>query len=184
MGLEIERKWLVIGTPILNKDWTHSVVYQVYPYCEKGIDTVVMCMRATMKVSNNEVKYFLTVKGSGTLIREEYDIEISSELYHAFLLSEMSNGRPPIIKNYYTYMTKDGFKIELSCVDCDINTAFDNRFIYVEVEFESEEEAKRFDESCIAYLLGGCELKDVTVYSEYKMASYWYRTRVMNNEKK
>ena len=70
--------------------------------------------------------------------------------------------KPPIKKDYSIFNC-GGYPLAVSVVD-------DGAFIYAEVEFESEEQARGFQ-------LPIDDAVEVTENTDYKMENYWLRTR-------
>lgn len=147
--MEIERKIILTslpdGVPI-----HHSVVEQIYISLNPEV--------RLRKNLNSDVPFHLTVKGDGTLCREEIETPITEEFYNEMVRFV---GKPPIIKDYYIYHL-NGHKVEVSIVD-------DGAFIYSEVEFDSVEEAEKFVWPFDGY--------DATEDPQFKMKNYWKRTR-------
>ena len=109
--------------------------------------------------SRSKEPFRITVKGEGTLIREEIETEISEDFYNQ--LKDFV-GKPPIKKNYFVFNC-GGYPLTVSVVD-------DGAFIYAEIEFESEEQARD-------YQFPIDDAIEVTDDSNYKMKNYWLRTR-------
>ncbi len=155
MSKEIERKWLMNGFPEddsleLIKE---AIVFQSY----LSIDPEIRIK----KVVSKEPTYFdIAKKSNGTLVREELEKDITSEMYR--ILSSLTDGES-IVKVYKKYRMKDGHVLECSFVD--------DTFYYAEIEFDSEDEANSF-----IFPFTGTEVTD---RSEYKMKKYWYNTRVL-----
>ena len=101
----------------------------------------------------------ITIKGEGTLAREEIETKISENFYNQ--VKEFVN-KPPIKKDYSIFNC-GGYPLAVSVVD-------DGAFIYAEVEFESEEQARDFQ-------LPIDDAVEVTENTDYKMKNYWLRTR-------
>jgi len=155
MSKEIERKWLMNGFPeddsleLINE----AIVFQSY----LSIDPEIRIK----KVVSKEPTYFdIAKKSNGTLVREELEKDITSEMYR--ILSSLTDGES-IVKVYKKYRMKDDHILECSFVD--------DTFYYAEIEFASEDEANSF---VFPY-----DCKEVTDRSEYKMKNYWYNTRVL-----
>lgn len=128
---EIERKWLVEGFPDLPVD-TESDVEQCYIAFEPN--TVrLRCVRG----KNRDDAYALTVKGNGTLVRAEAEVEITAGQYR--ILRQLF-AAPPATKLHRTYRLPGGEKLEVSLVD----EGEEGSFYYAEVEFKSTGEADAF----------------------------------------
>ena len=148
--MEIERKWLLNKLPD-----TQSYVY----------DDCEIRVRYAKPAPDHKggpiSRYKFTFKGSGLLSRIETEKELSGKEYDEYM-----NVIPqrPITKDYYTYFVGP-YKIEVSKVD--------NSWIYAEVEFDSEEEAKNY-----VFPWPELVIQEVTYDEEYKMKNYWKDTRL------
>lgn len=165
--MEIERKFLLSSLPPITP-YQIIDVYQGY----LSIDPEVRVR--SWEVLDGEDKghkdYMLTIKGNGTLAREEIETYISEEFFNkivAFI------GHPLIHKEYYRYR-HNGHTVECSVVDQGSKTWF----IYGEVEFDSEEAAERYE-----WEFPETSPIDVTYESKFKMKNYWQRTRVDVDER-
>lgn len=130
MNQEIERKWLIGSFPDL------PVV------CESEMEQGYLtfeptAVRIRKAVLGGEATYRLTVKGEGTLVRHEVEVELSAEQYEA--LRKML-AAPPATKRHRTYDLPGGETLECSLVD----EGDEGAFYYAEVEFETVEEARAF----------------------------------------
>lgn len=157
--MEIERKFLLTSLPnikpIVKSEVFHGYI-SIMP--EIRIDSYEV-----LEGKNKGYKgYFLTLKGNGDLSRKEIETHISEEFFNAVV--EFIH--KPLIHKSYTEYNVDGHTLECSVVD--EGTA--NTFIYGEVEFASEEEAK-------SYQWPFEEAVDVTYDKSFKMKNFWQRTR-------
>ena len=156
--MEIERKWLLHRLPARHADnmyWVEQFYISTEPEirlrrCKPNGDY------------ENKKPFVMTLKSGGTLSREEVETAVTEEFYELAL--DMIN-LDPIQKNFLVY-NEGGHKVEVSVI---LN---DEKFVYAEVEFASEEEAK-------AYQFPWPDLveKEVTDNPEYKMKNYWKRVR-------
>lgn len=155
--MEIERKFLIDRFPALPEVGS-AKVWQGY----LSTAPVVRIRRA--ELPDGSGKFELTVKGKGTLVRTEVNIDITAEQYHemAGLLT-----REPIFKDYHVYDLGDGLLLECSDVDGDT----DHGFLYAEVEFDSVEAANAFEPPAF---LG----REVTEEPGFSMNSYWRNGRI------
>lgn len=156
--MEIERKWLLIGDYPKTNLKTHAMVASFYIS-----DSPEVRLRSYMPIKgdlHNNSPYLMTIKGEGTLVREEIEFPISIETWHDCL--RFIGNKDPIIKDYYIYSIGDN-EIEVSIVDGGV-------FTYAEVEFSSEEEASKF-------VFPWKNAVEVTDDISYKMKNYWKRSR-------
>lgn len=145
--MEIERKWILNRVPTEFKQIVHTQTEQFYistnPEVRLRYDPT------------SPYPFRLTIKGEGTLTREEIQEEVSEDFFNEV-------GKSPIKKDYY-FFNCGGYPLEVSIVD-------DGAFIYAEIEFETEEQARN-------YQLPIGDAVEVTDNPEYKMKNYWLRTR-------
>ncbi|MEG1564197.1 MAG: hypothetical protein RR365_10795 [Bacteroides sp.] len=154
--MEIERKFLLDGFP---EDL--SLIKEVH--CTQGYISIVPEVRIRSYECGGTEDYKLTVKGEGSISREEVETHIAKSCFDA--LARLIDA-PLIEKNYKMYDLGDGMIFEASLVDSGSET----EFYYGEVEFESEREALNFSPL-------KCMGKEVTYDDSYKMKNYWKRTR-------
>ena len=152
--MEIERKWLIKNLPPIEYDERYKV-HQFY----LSIDPEVR-VRSKRIFDGEELAPRITIKGEGTLVREEIEFDIFPYQYQ--LLLDLC-GKTPIEKDYYIYH-KDGYEIEVSIVD-------NGAFIYAEIEFDSVEDAEK-------YIFPWADAVEVTYDTRYKMKNYWKDTRL------
>ena len=103
----------------------------------------------------------ITVKGDGTLAREEIETSIDEKFYNKIL---KFIGYKPISKDYYIYYY-NRYIIEVSDVDF-------GAFMYAEVEFDSIGEANDFVWPWPEILIS-----EETENPEFKMKNYWIKSR-------
>ncbi|MDO4487765.1 MAG: CYTH domain-containing protein [Eubacteriales bacterium] len=127
MGYEIERKWnpsmedarrLAEGAPF------------------KEIVQGYVCTDPVIRIRRDGDEYYVTVKGKGTLKREEINLPVTKEAYDE--LMEKSSGR--IISKRRYRIPYEGRTIELDF----FNGKYEGLLI-LEIEFENEEEARDFN---------------------------------------
>ena len=159
-NIEIERKFLMKGFPddsglfLLEA----SLIHQSY----LSIEPEVRIRSQIFEDGSSEYKQ--AIKGNGTLKRVEVEIVITEKQFDGLLGLIAKN---PIEKVFRVYILEDGSQLQVSHVD--------NTWFYGEVEFESEEQAKKWK---ITSLLQKYTIKEITEDSDYKMKNYWKRTRI------
>lgn len=149
--MEIERKWILQRVPTEFRLVRNSQVEQFYVSTSPEV-------RLRHNPASNE-PFRITIKGEGTLSREEIETKISENFYNQV---KKFVGKSPIKKDYSIFNC-GGYPLAVSVVD-------DGAFIYAEIEFESEEQARDFQ-------LPIDDAVEVTENTEYKMKNYWLRTR-------
>jgi len=123
--MEIERKYLVKKLPKLDN-------YSFADFEQSYISTnPVIRLR-----SINHRDYILTVKSKGYLSREEFELPLTEEQYVNLLLKAEGN---IISKRRYFIPLENGLTAELDVYHKNLKNLFT-----VEVEFDTEEQAKSF----------------------------------------
>jgi hypothetical protein len=176
---EIERKWLLKRLPEIVKLKPVKLIKQ-------GYLTVKPEVRIREKWSSySGYSYKLEVKSDGDLTRKEIPVDLNKDQYEHLKSIIME---PMITKDYYSFV--DSRKDDKSDIDLDnmennkvieisfVDKGIPSQFIYMEVEFKSEEEAKAY--VLPDYIINECEPVEVTYDPEYKMKNYWSRTRLNN----
>ena len=123
--MEIERKYLISRLPDNLKRFTCLHIEQGY-----------LCSNPVVRIRRQNDSYFLTYKGSGLMVREEYNLPLTEESY--------AHMRPKtdgilIRKKRYLIPYQDKLTIELDIFEGELAG-----LILAEVEFASEEEAQAF----------------------------------------
>jgi adenylate cyclase len=133
MSLEIEKKYLLY--PIMIEPFL-----KIFKLPCKKIDIIQNYIERDGQVGRvrkfND-RYFLTIKKGEGLIREEYEKEINKNIYENIILS--SNNIKTIYKKR-CIVELDGFLYEI-----DEFRGFLRGLVFLEVEFESEDESKHFN---------------------------------------
>ncbi len=124
--MEIERKFLVDKFPVDLETYPHKRYVQGY-----------LCRNPVVRVRDEGGEYVLTYKGAGLLAREEYNLPLNEE---AFLhMIKKCDGRVITKNRYRIQIPGTGLTAELDVFLSELSP-----LVMVEVEFESEEEAKAF----------------------------------------
>ena len=123
--MEIERKYLI-----------HSLPEDLASYPCLHIEQGYLCTSPVVRIRRQEEEYYLTYKGKGMMVREEYNLPLTAEAYKhlrgkvdGILLS----------KDRYLLPLADGLKIELDVFEAPYEGLW-----LAEVEFASVEEANSF----------------------------------------
>lgn len=122
---EIERKFLISSLPENLADFDHHRIEQAY-----------LCTDPVVRIRRQDQEYYLTYKGKGLMVREEYNLPLNKEAYEH--LKKKADGNI-ISKTRYLIPLSGGLTAELD--------VFDEPFtplILAEVEFPSEEAALQF----------------------------------------
>ena len=130
--MEIERKYLVKTLP------EHLEQYQ-----SKKIAQGYLCTAPVVRIRRSNDDYYLTYKGEGLMVREEYNLPLTKEAYEHLLLK--IDGLL-IAKTRYLIPLNDHLTAELDIFEKDLAP-----LSLVEVEFDSIEEAaleKSYEHLC------------------------------------
>lgn len=166
--LEIERKWLVDISHFQN-------IINAYPaYKRLHIQQMYVStnpelrFRRQREIGSEIYQYVVDYKSVGDLVREEYTLDITN--YDKMFNPEMARFvldclflPKPIIKEYHCLELPDGHRLEISLVD--------NKWSYVEIEYDSETEAMNYQ---LPDNLSDI-FTEVTDNPDYKMKNYWKR---------
>ncbi|SFA98585.1 CYTH domain-containing protein [Acetitomaculum ruminis DSM 5522] len=126
--MEIERKFLVKKIPYnLNDDKNITCL---------EIEQAYLCTGPVVRIRRENHNYYLTYKGGGKMVREEYNLPLNKEAYEHLLAK--ADGHV-ITKNRYVIPIENNLKIEL-----DVFKGPHFPIILAEVEFGSVEEANAF----------------------------------------
>lgn len=146
MGVEIERKYLI------DKDWASKF----YEMAANGIleyhdiEQVYLTVDPVIRVRKSDDEYYMTYKGKGKMIKEEYNLPLTEESYNILSLKGEGN-----------IITKRRVLIPLNKYYADVASLADTNpfghlvveldyfkrpvdLIMAEVEFASEEECNNF----------------------------------------
>lgn len=123
--MEIERKYLIKTLP-----------EQLETYPCRHIEQGYLNTDPVVRIRRSDDSYTLTYKGSGFLVREEYNLPLNEEAF--FHLKEKIDGRL-IQKRRYLIPYDDSHTIELDVFEGDLAP-----LQLAEVEFATEDEANAF----------------------------------------
>lgn len=123
--MEIERKFLVSRTPEGLSGYTCRLIEQAY----LNTDPVI-------RIRRQDDAFFLTYKGSGLMVREEYNLPLTPEAYEH--LKQKADGNI-ITKKRYLIPISGGLTIELDVFEPPFSP-----LILAEVEFPDVETAEAF----------------------------------------
>ena len=123
--MEIERKYLVKTTPTNLDQYENKKIAQGY-----------LCTEPVVRIRRSNNDYYITYKGDGLMVREEYNLPLTKEAYDHL--------RPKIdgfliAKTRYLIPLDGKLTAELDVFEEDLSG-----LTIVEVEFDSIEEANTF----------------------------------------
>ena len=129
--MEIERKWLID---------INNIPYNLNDYEFLSIEQAYISFEPTIRIRKiaNLDKYILTIKSSsidGGLSRQEYEIDITNCQYEELLNKKEGN-----------VLNKNRYKIPYNkyTLELDIFNGTYSGLAYIEIEFNTTEEAKSF----------------------------------------
>ena len=123
--MEIERKYLVRKLPENLEQYNKKKIAQGY-----------LCTEPVVRIRRSNDDYYMTYKGDGLMVREEYNLPLTREAYEHL--------RPKIdglliAKTRYLIPLDNKLTAELDVFEEDLNG-----LVIVEVEFNTVEEANAF----------------------------------------
>ncbi len=123
--MEIERKYLVRKLPENLEQYNKKKIAQGY-----------LCTEPVVRIRRSNDDYYMTYKGDGLMVREEYNLPLTQEAYEHL--------RPKIdglliAKTRYLIPLDNKLTAELDVFEEDLNG-----LVIVEVEFNTVEEANAF----------------------------------------
>ncbi len=130
--MEIERKYL------LNKD---NIPFTLKDYPSHVIEQAYLCTEPVVRVRKEDDNYYMTYKGKGLKVREEYNLPLTVDAYTHLLKKADGN---IITKTRYLIPLQNNNLNKDLLIELDV---FEGKFegLYLaEVEFSSEEDADAF----------------------------------------
>ncbi len=123
--MEIERKYLIEKLPENINDYKCLIIEQGY-----------LNTSPVVRVRRQNDEYYLTYKGKGLMVREEYNLPLNKQSYEHLITKVDGN---IISKKRYLIPLDDKHTIEL-----DVFSGIFEGLLLAEVEFESVEDANSF----------------------------------------
>jgi CYTH domain-containing protein len=129
--MEIERKYLI-----------HTLPEDIESYPRHRIAQGYLCTSPVVRIRRSDDEYYLTYKGGGLMVREEYNLPLTKEAYE-HLLPKVDGLL--ISKTRYLIPLTAGTGIDHPLTaELDVFEADLAPLMLVEVEFESVDEANAF----------------------------------------
>ena len=123
--MEIEKKYLLKKLPDFAACQFHK------------IEQAYLCTDPVVRVRREDETCYMTYKGRGMLVREEYNLPLNKEAYEH--LKEKADGNVIGKTRYLVPLDENGLIAEVDVFDAPFAP-----LIMAEVEFESEEQANEF----------------------------------------
>lgn len=123
--MEIERKYLIKQLPDHLDQYEHQKIAQGY-----------LCTNPVVRIRRSNDDYYMTYKGNGLMVREEYNLPLTQQAYE-HLLTKIDGLL--ISKTRYLIPLNDNLVAELDIFEDDLHG-----LQLVEVEFDSLEKANTF----------------------------------------
>ena len=134
--MEIERKFLVKTMPDLSR-YSYHLIEQAY-----------LCVQPVVRVRREDNIFYLTYKGGGMMMREEYNLPLTEEAYCH--LAEKADGIRITKKRYLIPLEQPQSGIPSYAfskpllIELDVFSGTYEGVVIAEVEFDSEEAALAF----------------------------------------
>ncbi len=123
--MEIERKYLC-----------DEVDFDLSKYPYKDIDQAYISIKPTIRIRKQNDEYVLTIKGKGSIAREEYELMISKKEYEDLLKKVETK---IVSKRRYFIPLENGYTAEYDIYKGELTGLYT-----VEVEFKSMEDSEKF----------------------------------------
>lgn len=130
--MEIERKYIIDknNIPFSLADYTSHIIEQAY-----------LCTNPVVRIRKEDDNYYMTYKGQGLMVREEYNLPLTEEAYTHLL--KKADGNVITKTRYLIPHSSNNLNKDL-LIELD---AFEGKFqgLYLaEIEFNSEDDANNF----------------------------------------
>ena len=130
--MEIERKYLI------NKE---QLPFTLSSYPSHIIEQAYLCTNPVVRIRKEDDNYYMTYKGQGLMVREEYNLPLTMDAYNHLLTKADGN---IITKTRYLIPLNDSILNKELLIELDVfEGAFEGLYL-AEIEFNSEEDANNF----------------------------------------
>lgn len=134
--MEIERKYLPHNLPFKLEDYDNVVLEQAYISTSPVIRVRQKSLTKAGHNTPESNKYILTVKSTGMMERQEFELELDEASYKQLLKKAEGN---IITKKRYFIPLEDSLKLEL-----DVFEGIFDGLVMGEIEFPSRESAEKY----------------------------------------
>lgn len=130
--MEIERKYLIDkdALPLTLSSYPSHIIEQAY-----------LCTNPVVRVRKEDDNYYMTYKGQGLMVREEYNLPLTKEAYSHLLAKADGN---IITKTRYLIPLNDNVLNKELLIELDVFEGAFKGLYLAEIEFTSEEDANNF----------------------------------------
>ena len=153
--MEIERKFVPVKLPDNLESYPHTCIEQGY-----------LCTAPVVRVRRDGDSYYMTYKGSGMMVREEYNLPLTKDAYEHL-----------IVKVDGTVISKTRYRIPIGndlTAELDIFDGALNGVLLVEVEFPDDSKVALQIANRSLFLLNdksSCCLKQLILITAWQAAS-------------
>ena len=130
--MEIERKYLIDKT---------LIPFELSSYPSHIIEQAYLCTSPVVRVRKEDDNYYMTYKGKGLMVREEYNLPLTEESYQHLLTKADGN---IITKTRYLIPHNDNSLQKELLIELDVFEGTFKGLYLAEIEFNSEEDANNF----------------------------------------
>ena len=130
--MEIERKYLIDKT---------LIPFELSSYLSHIIEQAYLCTSPVVRVRKEDDNYYMTYKGKGLMVREEYNLPLTEESYQHLLTKADGN---IITKTRYLIPHNDNSLQKELLIELDVFEGTFKGLYLAEIEFNSEEDANNF----------------------------------------
>ena len=130
--MEIERKYLIDKA---------LIPFDLSSYPSHVIEQAYLCTSPVVRVRKEDDNYYMTYKGKGLMVREEYNLPLTEESYNHLLTKADGN---IITKTRYLIPHKDNSLSKELLIELDVFEGTFKGLYLAEIEFNSEEDANSF----------------------------------------
>ena len=131
--MEIERKYLI------DKE---KIPFTLVSYPSHIIEQAYLCTSPVVRVRKEDDNYYMTYKGKGLMVREEYNLPLTAESYN-HLLTKVDG--KIITKTRYLIPLNDNVLDKELLIELDVFEGAYEGLYLAEIEFSSEEDANNFN---------------------------------------
>ena len=130
--MEIERKYLI------NKE---QLPFTLSSYPSHIIEQAYLCTSPVVRVRKEDDNYYMTYKGRGLMVREEYNLPLTAKAYNHLLAKADGN---IITKTRYLIPLNDNVLNKELLIELDVFEGVFEGLYLAEIEFNSEDDANNF----------------------------------------